>query len=148
MRGCAQLCAGFGGGVEGCDWGGERVGRCFWCQCITNAKNRQQEIRSGKNPDFLPSTAHIRSSDWKVAPVPPVLQDRRVEITGPVDRKMVINALNSGANCFMADFEDSSTYNRYFIPKKESRNYRKAGINWGGWRGSKMIGRPKEREKR
>ena len=58
-------------------------------------------------PDFLPDTEHIRSSNWCVAPPPDDLQDRRVEITGPVDRKMVINALNSSANCFMADFEDS-----------------------------------------
>ena len=57
--------------------------------------------------DFLPETAAVRSGDWRVAPVPEVLLDRRVEITGPVEPKMVINALNSGANVFMADFEDS-----------------------------------------
>src|SRR4029079_9503046 len=57
--------------------------------------------------DFLPETAGIRADDWKIAAVPADLQDRRVEITGPVDRKMVINALNSGAKMFMADFEDS-----------------------------------------
>jgi len=68
---------------------------------------RQQAINAGKMPDFLPETAHIRESDWVVAPIPTDLNDRRVEITGPVDRKMVINALNSGANVFMADFEDS-----------------------------------------
>ncbi len=68
---------------------------------------RQLEINDGKMPDFLPETAYIRESDWTVAPIPPDLTDRRVEITGPVDRKMVINALNSGANVFMADFEDS-----------------------------------------
>lgn len=70
---------------------------------------RQAELDAGKWPDFLPETAAIRAADWKVAPVPADLQDRRVEITGPTDRKMVINALNSGANMFMADFEDSST---------------------------------------
>jgi malate synthase len=59
--------------------------------------------------DFLASTAEIRTGTWTCAPVPSVLLDRRVEITGPVDRKMIINALNSGANVFMADFEDSST---------------------------------------
>jgi malate synthase len=59
--------------------------------------------------DFLPETRRIREDDWKVAPVPPDLLHRTVEITGPVDRKMVINALNSGANCFMADFEDSNS---------------------------------------
>jgi malate synthase len=68
---------------------------------------RQAEINAGKMPDFLPQTAHIRESAWVVAPIPADLTDRRVEITGPVDRKMIINALNSGANVFMADFEDS-----------------------------------------
>ena len=69
----------------------------------------QREIDNGKFPDFLPETAGIRQSDWKVAPIPKDLLDRRVEITGPVDRKMIINALNSGANVFMADFEDSNS---------------------------------------
>ncbi|HZO74313.1 MAG TPA: malate synthase A [Ktedonobacteraceae bacterium] len=68
---------------------------------------RQAEIDAGKLPDFLPETAHIRQQDWTIAPIPADLQDRRVEITGPVDRKMVINALNSGAKVFMADFEDA-----------------------------------------
>lgn len=68
---------------------------------------RQQEIDSGKLPDFLPETEEIRNSSWTVAPVPEDLQDRRVEITGPVDRKMMINAFNSGAKLFMADLEDS-----------------------------------------
>jgi malate synthase len=67
----------------------------------------QKEIDSGKRPDFLPETRSIRDGDWKIAPIPDDLQDRRVEITGPVDRKMVINALNSGAKTYMADFEDS-----------------------------------------
>jgi malate synthase len=70
---------------------------------------RQREIADGRTPEFLPETAGVRSSDWKVAPIPADLQDRRVEITGPVDRKMIINALNSGANMFMADFEDSNS---------------------------------------
>jgi malate synthase len=68
---------------------------------------RQAELTAGKLPDFLPDTEHIRSSSWTIAPLPADLQDRRVEITGPVDRKMVINALNSGAKVFMADFEDA-----------------------------------------
>lgn len=68
---------------------------------------RQARIDGGELPDFLPETAAIRAGDWLVAPAPADLQDRRVEITGPVDRKMVINALNSGAKMFMADFEDS-----------------------------------------
>ena len=69
---------------------------------------RQAEIDNGALPDFLPETAEIRNSDWTVAPIPDDLQDRRVEITGPVDRKMIINAMNSGASVFMADFEDSN----------------------------------------
>jgi len=68
---------------------------------------RQQEIDGGVMPDFLPETAEIRAADWTVAPIPTDLLDRRVEITGPVDRKMVINALNSGASVYMADFEDA-----------------------------------------
>jgi len=71
---------------------------------------RQYRLDEGSEmPDFDPKTKDIRQGDWKVAEVPADLQDRRVEITGPVDRKMVINALNSGANCYMADLEDSST---------------------------------------
>ncbi len=71
---------------------------------------RQREIDGGKLPDFLPETEHIRNSDWTVAPVPKDLEDRRVEITGPSgDRKMVINAFNSGAKAFMADFEDANS---------------------------------------
>ncbi len=69
---------------------------------------RQAELDAGKLPDFLPETAAIRAGDWKIAPLPQDLLDRRVEITGPVDRKMMINALNSGAKSFMADFEDSN----------------------------------------
>ena len=69
----------------------------------------QKKIDSGVLPDFLPETEGIRAGDWKVAPIPDMLQDRRVEITGPVDRKMVINALNSGASVFMADFEDANS---------------------------------------
>ncbi len=70
---------------------------------------RYQEILAGRMPDFLPETRSLREAGWKVAPIPPDLQDRRVEITGPVDRKMLINALNSGANVFMADFEDANS---------------------------------------
>ena len=72
-------------------------------------KARQADFDAGAVPDFRADTAHIRAGDWKVAAVPAALADRRVEITGPVDPKMVINALNSGANCFMADFEDSTS---------------------------------------
>jgi malate synthase len=69
----------------------------------------QQEIDKGKMPNFLAETESIRKTDWKVARIPKDLLDRRVEITGPVDRKMIINALNSGASVFMADFEDSNS---------------------------------------
>ncbi|MDE2050719.1 MAG: malate synthase A [Gammaproteobacteria bacterium] len=68
---------------------------------------RQQELDAGALPDFLRETADVRAGDWRIAPVPADLQDRRVEITGPVDRKMIINALNAPVRCFMADFEDS-----------------------------------------
>jgi malate synthase len=71
-------------------------------------RERQKRLDAGEKPDFLKETAQIRSNDWKVAPLPKDLLDRRIEITGPVDRKMVINALNSGASCYMADFEDST----------------------------------------
>ena len=70
---------------------------------------RQAELDRGNRPDFLPHTSNIREGDWKVAPVPADLQKRHVEITGPTDRKMVINALNSGADVFMADFEDANS---------------------------------------
>src|SRR6266536_1282817 len=68
---------------------------------------RQVDLNAGKLPDFLPETADIRAGTWTIAPFPDDIQDRRVEITGPVDRKMIINALNSGAKVFMADFEDA-----------------------------------------
>jgi malate synthase len=70
---------------------------------------RQARFDAGEAPDFLAETAAVRAGDWKVAPIPADLTDRRVEITGPVDRKMIINALNSGAKVFMADFEDASS---------------------------------------
>ena len=70
---------------------------------------RQKRLDAGELPTFLEETKGIREADWKVAPIPKPLQDRRVEITGPVERKMIINALNSGAKVFMADFEDSLT---------------------------------------
>src|ERR1051326_4605974 len=79
-------------------------------QELLEARHRRQaEIDGGALPDFLPETKTIRESSWKVAPIPHHLMDRRVEITGPVDRKMIINALNSGAQVFMADFEDSNS---------------------------------------
>ncbi len=77
-------------------------------QLLEARNDRQREIDAGAKFDFLKDTAHIRDGKWHIAHVPDDLQDRRVEITGPVDRKMIINALNSGANVFMADFEDST----------------------------------------
>jgi malate synthase len=76
-------------------------------ELLARREARQAEIDAGALPDFLPEKREIRESDWKVAPIPADLLDRRVEITGPTDRKMVINALNSGARVFMADCEDS-----------------------------------------
>jgi malate synthase len=74
---------------------------------LLDRETRQKQISDGEFPTFLPETRHIREAAWTVAPIPPALQDRRVEITGPTERKMVINAMNSGAKVFMADFEDS-----------------------------------------
>ncbi|HEX5284508.1 MAG TPA: malate synthase A [Bryocella sp.] len=78
-------------------------------QLLAARITRQQQLDSGVRPDFLAQTRQIRETEWTVGPIPADLQDRRVEITGPVDRKMIINALNSGARVFMADFEDSTT---------------------------------------
>jgi malate synthase len=76
---------------------------------LQRRQQRQADLDAGKTPDFLPETENVRKSDWTAAPIPADLQDRRIEITGPTDRKMVINALNSGAKVFMADFEDANT---------------------------------------
>jgi len=78
-------------------------------ELLARRQERKRRIDAGELPDFLPETKPIRDGLWRVAPIPRDLVDRRVEITGPVDRKMIINALNSGANVFMADFEDSHT---------------------------------------
>jgi malate synthase len=78
-------------------------------ELLARRRIRQKEIDGGHLPDFLAETAEVRKGDWQVAPIPADLRDRRVEITGPVDRKMIINALNSGASVFMADFEDSNS---------------------------------------
>ena len=75
---------------------------------LTDRRQRQKTFDAGARPDFLAETRTTREDDWQVAPLPPDLLDRRVEITGPVERKMIINALNSGAKVFMADFEDSN----------------------------------------
>ena len=78
-------------------------------ELLARRGERQREIDAGALPDFLPETREIRDGSWTVAPIPDDLDHRTVEITGPVDRKMIINALNSGANVFMADFEDSNS---------------------------------------
>jgi malate synthase len=78
-------------------------------ELLTLRAERQQRIDAGELPDFLAETAQVRAGDWRCAPLPAELADRRVEITGPVDRKMIINGLNSGARVFMADFEDASS---------------------------------------
>jgi malate synthase len=78
-------------------------------QILAARQERQEELERGERPGFLAATEEIRESDWAIAPVPGDLADRRVEITGPVDRKMMINALNSGAKVFMADFEDATS---------------------------------------
>ncbi|WP_217914611.1 malate synthase A [Miltoncostaea marina] len=79
-------------------------------ELLARRDERAKRLDAGEMPDFLPETKHIREDpSWKVAPAPADLQDRRTEITGPVDRKMIINALNSGAKVFMADFEDANT---------------------------------------
>src|SRR5829696_1037457 len=79
------------------------------CELLAARAERRERIAAGELPDFLAETAEIRESEWTISPTPPDLQDRRVEITGPTDRKMVINALNSGARMFMADFEDANS---------------------------------------
>ena len=76
---------------------------------LQNRQLQQERYDDGEMPTQPLETKHMRNSAWEVAPCPPALQDRRVEITGPVDRKMMINALNSGAKMFMADFEDASS---------------------------------------
>ncbi len=78
-------------------------------ECLVRRRERQVALDRGETLDFLPETKQVRDSDWKCAPIPADIQDRRVEITGPTDRKMIINALNSGAKIFMADFEDANS---------------------------------------
>src|ERR1044072_7492535 len=78
-------------------------------ELLLKRQERKKRLDAGERPDFLEETRSIRESEWTVAPIPGDLLDRRVEITGPVDRKMMINALNSGANVFMADFEDANS---------------------------------------
>jgi malate synthase len=85
------------------EFGGRRA------ELLAARRDRQARIEAGELPGFLPETAAVREGDWRVAEAPAPLRDRRCEITGPVERKMMINALNSGARVFMADFEDASS---------------------------------------
>src|SRR5437867_13098277 len=78
-------------------------------ELLARREARQKELDAGVMPDFLTETRAVREGAWTCAPIPGDLEDRRVEITGPVDRKMIINALNSGADVYMADFEDANT---------------------------------------
>ncbi len=87
----------------------EREFRGRRAECLERRQQRQAALDRGESLDFLSETKHIRDGGWSCAPIPPDLRDRRVEITGPTDRKMVINALNSGAKMFMADFEDANS---------------------------------------
>jgi malate synthase len=85
------------------EFGGRRL------QLLQKRDERQARLDAGESPQFLADTKSVRDSEWRVAKAPKDLQDRRVEITGPTDRKMLINALNSGARVFMADFEDANS---------------------------------------
>src|SRR4029079_13246722 len=78
-------------------------------ELLERRRSVQARFNAGARPGFLPETASVRNGDWKVGAIPADLQDRRVEITGPVDRKMIITALTSGASVFMADFEDATS---------------------------------------
>src|SRR5881392_2916118 len=93
-------------------------------ELLERRRQRQLEIDAGRLPDFLSETRDIRERDWTVAAIRPDLLERRVEITGPVDRKMMINAFNSGANVFMADFEDSNapTWENNLVGKQNLRD--------------------------
>jgi len=78
-------------------------------ELLARRVERLGRLAEGELPDFLPETEPVRAGEWRIAPFPDEIADRRVEITGPVDRKMVINALNSGARVYMADFEDANS---------------------------------------
>jgi malate synthase len=102
-------------------------------------KQRQARFDAGELPDFRADTRAIREGDWTVAPLPAALLDRRVEITGPVDPKMVINALNSGASCYMADFEDSTcpTWENLLTGQRALRKAVAGSLDWMAPDGSK-----------
>ena len=99
---------------------------------LNNRRCRQEQFDRGALPGFLPETEDVRRGDWVAAPIPPELLDRRVEITGPTDRKMMINALNSGANVFMADFEDANapTWTNCIEGQRNLRDANLQTISW------------------
>jgi malate synthase len=102
-------------------------------------RERQARFDAGESPDFRADTQFIRAGDWRVAELPEALRDRRVEITGPVEPKMVINALNSGANCYMADFEDSTapTWANLLTGQRALRKAVAGALDWMASDGSK-----------
>ncbi|WP_290888635.1 malate synthase A [Arenimonas sp.] len=108
-------------------------------QRLAARAQRQARFDAGELPDFREDTRAVRDGDWTVAPLPAALQDRRVEITGPVDPKMVINALNSGANCYMADFEDSTcpTWENLLVGQRALRKAVTGQLDWMAPDGSK-----------
>src|SRR5205809_6604317 len=110
-------------------------------ELLNRRRAAQQRLDSGQRLDFAPETAAIRGGDWPVASIPGDLQDRRVEITGPVDRKMTINALNSGASVFMADFEDSNspTWENNLDGQVNLRDAVKGAISYVSPEGKKYV---------
>jgi len=110
---------------------GRRFGPAI-AEALERRRARERELAAGRTLDFLPETAAIRDGDWKVAPAPADLSKRVVEITGPVDRKMIINALNSGADVFMADFEDatSPTWHNLIAGQLNLRDAVRRAISW------------------
>ncbi|MFT3807771.1 malate synthase A [Arenimonas sp.] len=108
-------------------------------QRLAARRERQARFDAGELPDFRPDTRAIREGDWRVAELPAALLDRRVEITGPVEPKMVINALNSGANCYMADFEDSTapTWINLLTGQRALRKAVAGSLDWMAPDGSK-----------
>lgn len=107
--------------------------------CLAARRARQARFDAGERPDFRADTRALREGDWTVAPIPAALLDRRVEITGPVDPKMVINALNSGASCYMADFEDSTspTWENLLTGQRALRKAVAGTLDWMAPDGSK-----------
>jgi malate synthase len=106
---------------------------------LAERRARQARFDAGERPDFRADTRAIREGDWRVAEIPEALLDRRVEITGPVDPKMVINALNSGASCYMADFEDSTspTWENLLTGQRALRKAVAGTLDWMAPDGSK-----------